>query len=55
MGERVEGAVRAVIAEGRVTTSDLGGTAGTSQFADAVIEALAAGAPAAATPAGARA
>ncbi|MEO7664659.1 MAG: isocitrate dehydrogenase (NAD(+)), partial [Candidatus Limnocylindrales bacterium] len=39
-GERVEGAIRAVIAEGRTTTSDLGGNAGTSQFADAVIERL---------------
>jgi isocitrate dehydrogenase (NAD+) len=45
VGERVEGAVRAVIAEGRTTTSDLGGTAGTREFADAVIYAL--GAPAA--------
>jgi len=35
-----------VIAEGRTVTSDLGGTAGTSQFADAVIERLAAGTPA---------
>jgi len=40
VGERVESAVRAVIAEGRTTTSDLGGNAGTSQFADAVIERL---------------
>jgi isocitrate dehydrogenase (NAD+) len=40
VGERVERAVRDVIAEGRATTSDLGGTAGTSQFADAVIERL---------------
>ena len=40
VGERVEDAVRAVIAEGRTVTSDLGGTAGTSQFADAVIERL---------------
>jgi isocitrate dehydrogenase (NAD+) len=38
--ERVEGALRTVIAEGRRTTSDLGGEAGTSQFADAVIEEL---------------
>jgi isocitrate dehydrogenase (NAD+) len=50
--EAVEGAVRAVIAEGRTTTSDLGGNAGTSQFADAVIERM--GAPVAAgTPASA--
>ena len=41
MGERVEEAVRSVIAEGRTVTSDLGGTAGTSDFADAVIERLA--------------
>jgi isocitrate dehydrogenase (NAD+) len=40
-GERVERAVREVIAEGRRTTSDLGGNAGTSEFADAVIERLA--------------
>jgi isocitrate dehydrogenase (NAD+) len=37
----VESAVRAVIAEGKATTSDLGGPAGTSAFADAVIERLA--------------
>ena len=47
-GERVEGAVRDVIAEGRTTTSDLGGTAGTSQFADAVIERLGTATPASA-------
>jgi isocitrate dehydrogenase (NAD+) len=40
--ERVERAVRAVIAEGRTVTYDLGGTAGTSQFADAIVEHLAA-------------
>ena len=55
VGERVEGAVRAVIAEGRTTTSDLGGTAGTREFADAVIDALGApaatGAPTAGAPA----
>jgi isocitrate dehydrogenase (NAD+) len=45
-GERVERAVRDVIAEGRRTTSDLGGSAGTSEFADAVIERLGAAAPA---------
>jgi len=59
--ERVERAIREVIAEGRRTTYDLGGDAGTSEFADAVIERLAsvtkqgasAGAsPAASTPAG---
>jgi isocitrate dehydrogenase (NAD+) len=43
MAERVEEAVRSVIAEGRTTTSDLGGSAGTSEFADAVIERLGAG------------
>jgi isocitrate dehydrogenase (NAD+) len=53
-GERVEDAVRAVIAEGRTTTYDLGGNAGTSQFADAIIERL--GAPvASAVTAGAHA
>jgi len=40
VGARVEGAVRAVVAEGRTVTSDLGGNAGTREFADAVIEAL---------------
>ena len=35
--ERVEGAVRSVIAEGAHVTYDMGGTAGTSDFADAVI------------------
>jgi isocitrate dehydrogenase (NAD+) len=41
VADRVESAVRDVIAEGRATTYDLGGTTGTSEFADAVIEALA--------------
>lgn len=41
---RVELAVRDVIAEGRTVTQDLGGSAGTSQFADAVIERLETGA-----------
>ncbi len=41
--ERVETAVRDVIAEGRTVTYDLGGTAGTSEFADAVIARLGAG------------
>jgi isocitrate dehydrogenase (NAD+) len=45
-GARVEAAVRDVIAEGRTLTSDMGGTAGTAAFADAVIDRLAA-APAA--------
>src|SRR4051794_13477730 len=35
---RLEAAVRGVIAEGRTVTADLGGTAGTAAFADAVIE-----------------
>src|SRR5215211_6476107 len=39
--ERVEAAIRAVIADGRRTTYDLGGDAGTSEFADAIIEWLA--------------
>jgi isocitrate dehydrogenase (NAD+) len=43
--ERVEDAVRAVIAEGRAVTYDLGGTAGTSDFADAIIEKLSVTAP----------
>jgi isocitrate dehydrogenase (NAD+) len=37
---RVEGAVRAVIAEGKNVTYDLGGTAGTREFGDAIIEQL---------------
>jgi isocitrate dehydrogenase (NAD+) len=47
--ERVEGAIRSVIAEGRFVTYDLGGTAGTSQFADAIIDRLTTGAAAPAT------
>ena len=42
--ERVENAVRDVIADGTAVTYDLGGTAGTSQFADAVIAGLLRGA-----------
>jgi isocitrate dehydrogenase (NAD+) len=38
--ERVEAAIRAVIAEGRSVTYDLGGTAGTSEFADAIVARL---------------
>jgi isocitrate dehydrogenase (NAD+) len=49
LGERVEEAVRGVIAEGRTVTSDIGGNAGTSQFADAVIERLGAAAHAGTT------
>ncbi|MBM4408835.1 MAG: isocitrate/isopropylmalate dehydrogenase family protein [Chloroflexi bacterium] len=37
VAERVEDAVRAVIAEGAHVTYDMGGTAGTSDFADAVL------------------
>ena len=37
----LEAAVRDVIAEGAATTYDLGGPAGTSQFADAIIARLA--------------
>src|SRR5256885_5191246 len=43
--ERVETALREVIAEGRRTTYDLGGEAGTREFADAVIERLVADEP----------
>ena len=38
--DRVETALREVIAEGRRTTYDLGGEAGTSEFADAIIARL---------------
>jgi isocitrate dehydrogenase (NAD+) len=41
--ERVEDAIRAVIAEGRTVTYDLGGTAGTSDFADAIVARLESG------------
>jgi len=41
IAERLEGAVRAVVAEGRTVTYDLGGVAGTSAFADAIISRLA--------------
>jgi isocitrate dehydrogenase (NAD+) len=37
---RVEDAIRSVLAEGRAVTYDLGGTAGTSDFADAVVARL---------------
>jgi isocitrate dehydrogenase (NAD+) len=37
---RVESALREVIAEGRATTYDLGGPAGTSEFADAIVARL---------------
>ena len=45
-GARVEQAVRDVIAEGRVTTYDLGGKAGTREFGDAVIDRLGSATPA---------
>ena len=38
--ERLEGAIRAVIAEGRTVTYDLGGTVGTRAFADAIVARL---------------
>jgi isocitrate dehydrogenase (NAD+) len=38
--ERLEGAIAAVVEEGRTLTYDLGGTARTSQVADAVIARL---------------
>jgi isocitrate dehydrogenase (NAD+) len=38
--ERVETALREVIAEGKHTTYDLGGDAGTRAYADAIIERL---------------
>jgi isocitrate dehydrogenase (NAD+) len=42
VAERVESALRVVVAEGRTVTHDLGGTAGTSDFADAIVDRLAA-------------
>jgi isocitrate dehydrogenase (NAD+) len=42
VADRVETATRGVIAEGRTVTYDLGGSAGTRAFADAIIERLAA-------------
>src|ERR687887_279331 len=46
--ERVENALRSVIAEGKATTYDLGGPAGTSDFADAIVDRLGQTEPAAA-------
>jgi isocitrate dehydrogenase (NAD+) len=46
VADRVENAIRDVIAEGRATTHDLGGTTGTSGFADAIVERLGAPIPA---------
>jgi len=40
LGERIKAAYNAVLAEGAVRTRDLGGTAGTDEFADAVIARL---------------
>jgi isocitrate dehydrogenase (NAD+) len=40
VAERVEGAVRKVIADGKTVTYDLGGNAGTREFGDAIIEQL---------------
>jgi isocitrate dehydrogenase (NAD+) len=45
---QVETAVRQIIAEGTATTYDLGGSAGTSEFADAIIERMGRAAPVAA-------
>jgi isocitrate dehydrogenase (NAD+) len=45
--ERVEDAIRTVIAEGRTVTYDLGGSAGTSDFADAIVARLESGSSAA--------
>jgi isocitrate dehydrogenase (NAD+) len=53
--ERVEAAVRDVIAEGATVTYDLGGTAGTSEFATTIIGRLEAGRPAKQPTASARA
>lgn len=39
-GERIEGACRTVLAEGRHLTGDLGGTASTTEITDAIIRAL---------------
>src|SRR4051795_3948049 len=51
VADRVERATRDVIAEGTTTTYDLGGAAGTSECADAIIDRLAAGAQIAPAPA----
>jgi isocitrate dehydrogenase (NAD+) len=40
-GDRIRNALQAVIVEGKTTTRDLGGTAGTEEFADAIIAKLA--------------
>jgi isocitrate dehydrogenase (NAD+) len=38
--QRVEDAIRFVLAEGKTVTYDLGGSAGTSDFADAIVARL---------------
>jgi isocitrate dehydrogenase (NAD+) len=38
--ERVQSAIEQVYREGKVLTRDVGGTAGTNTFADAVLEAM---------------
>jgi isocitrate dehydrogenase (NAD+) len=53
--ERVEAAVRDVIADGATVTYDLGGTAGTSEFATAIVRRLEAGRPETPATASARA
>jgi isocitrate dehydrogenase (NAD+) len=40
VADRLETVLRDIIAEGRTTTYDIGGSAGTSEFADAIIERL---------------
>jgi isocitrate dehydrogenase (NAD+) len=52
---RADAAARVVIAEGATTTYDLGGKAGTSEFATAIVERLEAGRPAGAATASVRA
>jgi isocitrate dehydrogenase (NAD+) len=40
MAERIHAGLEKVYAEGKVLTKDVGGTSGTTAFADAVIEAM---------------
>ena len=40
IAERIQNAYNAVLAEGKTLTRDLGGTAGTNEFADAIIAKL---------------
>jgi isocitrate dehydrogenase (NAD+) len=51
VADRVETALREVIAEGETLTYDLGGSAGTSEFADAIVERLTTRADTASAPA----